>query len=281
MVQVTCPSFRRARVVGVGRRLVGAMSLDETLFMGADRWRIQCWSTQLVDACNGQCSRSSRAVTPRLQPPGSTIRTLLVGGIRWAVTDLLGPCRAIFDTVLPGAEPVAGRWRVGKLADVNCLRGGAQNAALVPRGRMAAPVYRRRRLVLAAGDRLGPRGTSKLTKLLRTVTPTARSSTPGTPMRLSASSTTSQVRTPSCRARQRPPGRRLPARGRSLGCTFTRRRTQIVNGTGPRLRRPSGGHQQPGQARGAFGSDRFRTTESGRFSTQADPTGPPRHHHTR
>ncbi len=144
---------------------VRALSLDETLFKREGRWRTQRWSTQLVDARTGQLlevveGRDSAAPAAWLadQDPAWLAK------IRWAVMDLSGPYRAAFDTMLPDAEQVADPFHVVQVANrrLDECRRRVQNEILGHRGRKADPLYRCRRLLLAAEERLDPRGNQAL-----------------------------------------------------------------------------------------------------------------------
>ena len=149
---------------------VRALSLDETLFKREGRWRRQRWSTQLVDARTGQLLEvveGRDAAAPAGWLAGQDPDWL--GGIRWAVMDLSGPYRATFDTMLPDAEQVADPFHVVKHANAKLdeCRRRVQNETLGHRGRKHDPLYRCRRLLLAAEERLDPKGSTKLTGLLR------------------------------------------------------------------------------------------------------------------
>jgi transposase len=150
--------------------VVRALSLDETLFMREGRWRTQRWSTQIVDARSGQLLEvvEGRDAAPpaawlAAQPPEWLAR------IAWAVMDLSGPYRVTFDTVLPHAAQVADPFHVVKHANsrLDECRRRVQNETLGHRGRKDDPLYRCRRLLLAAEERLDHRGSDKLTGLLR------------------------------------------------------------------------------------------------------------------
>jgi len=72
-------------------------------------WRIQRWSTQLVDARYGQLldvveGRDAAAPAAWLAERGPA----WLARIQWGVLDLSGPYRAMFDTMLPDAEPAMG-----------------------------------------------------------------------------------------------------------------------------------------------------------------------------
>jgi transposase len=150
--------------------IVRALSVDETLFWREGPWRIQRWSTQLVDARHGQLldiveGRDAAAPAAWLaaRDPEWLAR------IQWGVLDLSGPYRAMFDTMLPDAEQVADPFHVVKVANTRLdeCRRRIQNETLGHRGRKTDPLYRCRRLLLAAQERLDERGDTKLTGLLR------------------------------------------------------------------------------------------------------------------
>lgn len=150
--------------------IVRALSLDETLFKREGRWRTQRWSTQLVDARTGQLlnvvqGRDSSAPAAWLADRDPE----WLGRIRWAVMDLSGPYRATFDTMIPDAEIVADPFHVIKHANskLDECRRRVQNETLGHRGRKNDPLYRCRRLLLKAHERLDGRGDIKLQGLLR------------------------------------------------------------------------------------------------------------------
>jgi transposase len=149
---------------------VRALSLDETLFMREGPWRTQRWSTQLVDARTGQlldvvAGRDSTAPAAWLAARDPE----WLAQIQWAVMDLSGPYRVTFDTMLPDATQVADPFHVVKHAGTKLdeCRRRVQNETLGHRGRKADPLYRCRRLLLAAHERLDHRGDTKLQGLLR------------------------------------------------------------------------------------------------------------------
>ena len=150
--------------------VVHALSLDETLFVRRGRWRTQCWSTQLVDARSGQLldvveGRDSAAPAAWIAGRDPAWRAR----VQWGVLDLSGPYRAVFDTILPDAGQVADPFHVVKHANhkLDECRRRVQNETLGHRGRKKDPLYRCRRLLLAAEERLDPKGNTKLSGLLR------------------------------------------------------------------------------------------------------------------
>jgi len=149
---------------------VRALSLDETLFMREGPWRTQRWSTQLVDARTGQLLdivEGRDATAPAVWLDARDPQWL--AGIRWAVMDMSGPYKAVFDTMLPDAEQVIDPFHVVKHANskLDECRRRVQNETLGHRGHKHDPLYRCRKLLLKAEERLDPAGGVKLTGLLR------------------------------------------------------------------------------------------------------------------
>jgi len=88
--------------------------------------------------------------------------------IRWATLDLSGPWRLAFDTMLPAATQVADPFHLVKLANskLDECRRRVQNETLGHRGHRDDPLYRSRRLLTKADERLDDRGRTKLLGLL-------------------------------------------------------------------------------------------------------------------
>jgi len=82
--------------------------------------------------------------------------------------DLSGPWRLAFDTMLPAATQIADPFHVVKLANqrLDEVRRRVQNATLGHRGRKTYPLYRSRRLLTMADERLSADGRKKLMGLL-------------------------------------------------------------------------------------------------------------------
>ena len=97
-----------------------ALGLDETLFARVGRFRIQTWSTQIVDARRGQLLD----VVPGRSAP-EPCRWLAarpqawLDRIEWATLDLSASYRTVFDTMLPDAVQVADPFHVVKLANTS------------------------------------------------------------------------------------------------------------------------------------------------------------------
>jgi transposase len=90
-------------------------------------------------------------------------------GVAYATLDLSGAYKAVFDTCLPDATLVADKFHVIKLANdrLDETRRRVQNETLGHRGRKHDPLYRARRLLTMAEERLGEGGDEKLKGLLR------------------------------------------------------------------------------------------------------------------
>jgi transposase len=88
--------------------------------------------------------------------------------ICWAVLDLSGPWRLAFDSMLPDADPLADPFHLVKLANqrLDEVRRRVQNETLGHRGHTDDPLYRSRRLLTRADERLDEKGRSKLLGLL-------------------------------------------------------------------------------------------------------------------
>lgn len=148
---------------------VQALGLDEVLFVRFGPYRRQEFSTQIVDVGNGQLldvvpGRSGKAPSAWLANQDQAWRD----SVRWATLDLSAPYRAVFDTMLPHAVQVADPFHVVKLANTKLdeCRRRVQTQTLGHRGRKTDPLYRCRRLLTKADERLGDHGTTKLLGLL-------------------------------------------------------------------------------------------------------------------
>jgi len=148
---------------------VTALGLDEVLYARIGRWRRQVWSTSIVDVGRGQLldvveGRSAATACEWLAGRPQA----WLDEIRWAALDLSGPWRLTFDTMLPAAHQVADPFHVVKLANsrVDEVRRRVQNDTLGHRGRKNDPLYRCRRLLTKADERLDDHGRTKLLGLL-------------------------------------------------------------------------------------------------------------------
>jgi transposase len=146
-----------------------ALGLDETLFVRDGPRRLQRWSTSIVDVGAGRLldvvpGRSSVEPCRWLAQRSDAWRDR----IEWATLDLSGPYRAAFDTMLPDAVQVADPFHVVRLANskLDECRRRVQNDTLGHRGRKDDPLYRCRRLLTRADERLDDTGRTRLLGLL-------------------------------------------------------------------------------------------------------------------
>jgi transposase len=146
-----------------------ALGLDETLFVREGPRRRQRWSTSIVDVQAGRLldvvpGRDSVEPCRWLAARSAQWRA----NIAWATLDLSGPYRAVFDTMLPDATQIADPFHVVKLANqkLDECRRRVQNETLGHRGRKDDPLYRARRLLTRADERLDIGGRSRLLGLL-------------------------------------------------------------------------------------------------------------------
>ena len=142
-----------------------ALGLDEHLFARRGRFRRKAWATSIVDISRGQLldivpGKTAKAPTKWLlaRPRGWRY------AIRWAALDLSGPYRATFNTALPQAKQVADPFHVVKLANkaLDDVRRRVQNETLGHRGRKDDPLYRARKLLLSASERITDNGQVRL-----------------------------------------------------------------------------------------------------------------------
>lgn len=148
---------------------VTAVGMDETLFCRVGVWRRQSWSTSIVDVTRGVLldvvpGRGGTEPAAWLAAQGDQWRSQ----IKWATLDLSSPYRKVFDTMLPDATQIADPFHVVKLANskLDECRRRVQNETLGHRGRKSDPLYRIRRLLTKADERLDDQGRTKLLGLL-------------------------------------------------------------------------------------------------------------------
>ena len=148
---------------------VGVLGLDETLFGRNGPWRTRQWCTSIVDVAEGQLLD----LVPGRDAAGP-IRWLLRQpeawrqSIDWGVLDLSGAYRRAFDVALPHAGQVANPFHVIRLANnsIDEVRRRVQNDTVGHRDRKDDPLYRARRLLISAHERLSEGGDAKLRGLL-------------------------------------------------------------------------------------------------------------------
>jgi len=152
---------------------VCALGLDETLFFKEGPWQTQRWATSIVDVSAPGGARLLDVVPGRtaagpsvwLQARPAEWRQ----AIRFGVLDLSGPYRKTFADVLPHVTQVVDPFHLVKLANskLDECRRRVQNETLGHRGRKDDPLYRARRLLTKAHERLDQRGDQRLVGLLR------------------------------------------------------------------------------------------------------------------
>jgi transposase len=127
------------------------------------------WCTSIVDVAGGQLldvveGRSASGPNGWLENRDPDWRA----AIEWGVLDLSGPYRKTFDDILPNATQVADPFHLVKLANAQLdeCRRRVQNETLGHRGRTDDPLYRARRLLTKAHERLDERGEQRLLGLL-------------------------------------------------------------------------------------------------------------------
>lgn len=170
-VNDTVIAYGTALVEDPGRfGVVEALGLDEVLFARVGPWRRQEFSTQIVDVGLGQLldivpGRSGAEPTAWLKAKGQEWRDQ----VRYATLDLSSPYRKVFTDTLPDAVQVADPFHVVKLANAKLdeCRRRVQNETMGHRGHKADPLYRCRRLLTKAEERLSEGGKEKLMGLLR------------------------------------------------------------------------------------------------------------------
>jgi transposase len=146
-----------------------ALGLDETLFVRLGEFGRQYFSTSIVDVRAGKLldvveGRSGVKPCEWLAARDDQWRA----NIEYATLDLSGPYRAVFDTMLPDAVQVADPFHVVKLANhkLDECRRRVQNDTMGHRGRKDDPLYRCRRLLTKADERLDEKGRTRLLGLL-------------------------------------------------------------------------------------------------------------------
>lgn len=149
---------------------VAALGLDEVLFVREGPYRRQAFSTSIVDVGCGQLldivpgRSAARPIAWLLRQGGEWL-----DGVEVATLDLSGTYRSVFEETVPRAVKVADPFHVVRLANekLDECRRRVQNETLGHRGRKFDPLYRCRRLLTKADERLDEKGRTKLLGLLR------------------------------------------------------------------------------------------------------------------
>lgn len=148
---------------------VGALGLDEVLFVRVGAFRTPTFSTQLVDVEAGQLLdvvEGRKAEEPKawLENRGEA----WLSAVRYATLDLSATYKSVFDATVPHAVQVADPFHVVKHAtfQLDQCRRRVQQELIGHRGRKGDPLFRARRLLAKAHERLDDRGNEKLMGLL-------------------------------------------------------------------------------------------------------------------
>lgn len=154
----------RGRIDGVT-----ALGMDEILVVRRGRYRRKQWATTAVDARTGRLldvfpGRTAGAATEWLRARSAQWQRT----VRWTVMDLSGPYRKAFGDALPHARQVADPFHVVRLANsaLDEVRRRVQNDTLGGRGTKHDPLYRIRKLLIMAKERVAEAGQHKLRGLL-------------------------------------------------------------------------------------------------------------------
>ncbi|MTV25153.1 ISL3 family transposase [Nitriliruptoraceae bacterium ZYF776] len=154
-------------VIGYGLALVDdpdrigpvtVLGLDETAFVRIGPYRHRLWSTQMVgdgqllDVVQGR--DAAPACNWLAQRPADWRAS-----IGWVTLDLSGSYRSVANTMLPHATQVADPFHVVRVANerLDEVRRRVQNETLGHRGHKSDPLYRTRRLLVMADERLDER----------------------------------------------------------------------------------------------------------------------------
>ena len=145
------------------------LGLDETAFLRhAPYYRTQ-FTTSIVDVGNGQLldvvpGRKAEGPTTWLKAKGEE----WLANVSACALDLSGPNRKVFTDTVPQATMVADPFHVVKVANTKLdeCRRRVQNETLGHRGHKDDPLYRIRRLLTKANERLDDKGQEKMRGLL-------------------------------------------------------------------------------------------------------------------
>ncbi len=147
---------------------VAVLGLDETSFVRHGPYKQRVWSTSIVgdgrllDVVAGRDALpAARWLVAR--PDG------WVAQIGWVTLDLSGAYRSVADTMLPDAVQVADPFHVVRVANdrLDDTRRRVQNETLGHRGRKHDPLYRIRKLLVLADERLDDDTRARRQGLLR------------------------------------------------------------------------------------------------------------------
>ena len=148
---------------------VEAIGMDETLFNRTGPYRKQEWATTFADVAGNRLIDIAPGRDPASAAGWLARRPQAwLDGIRVGTLDMAATYRRVYRQVLPDAVLVVDPFHLVRLANksMDRVRRSVQNAALGHRGRAGDPLYRARRLLARAAERLDERGGQKLRGLL-------------------------------------------------------------------------------------------------------------------
>lgn len=153
-----------------------AIGLDETSFVRTGRYRHTSFVTTVADVENHQIieilpSRNYTDVAAWIDSqPAAWKERICFGAL-----DLSATYAAVYSVVLPRAVQVADPFHVVKLANgcLDAIRRRVQSEQLGHRGRKDDPLYRVRKLLLMAEERLDEKASARLSSLLELGDPNA------------------------------------------------------------------------------------------------------------
>lgn len=146
-----------------------SLGLDESLFHRQGQFRKQIWTTSIVDSKEGYLLD---------MVPGRTAKESITwiekrpkswkDAIRFGAMDLSGPYSKVFDEALPHIRKVADPFHLVKLANTKLdqCRRRVQNQVFGSRGLAKDPLYRCRKLLQMATERLDDTAQNKMRGLL-------------------------------------------------------------------------------------------------------------------
>lgn len=149
---------------------VEALGLDEVAFAKLGERRRTHFATTIADTRRGQLldvvpGRGGAEPTAWIEGRSEQWRA----GVRWATLDLSAAFRLVFTSTLPQATLVADPFHVVKHANTKLdeCRRRVQNETLGHRGRKRDPLFRSRRLLTMAKQRLSEDAEAKMVGLLK------------------------------------------------------------------------------------------------------------------
>ena len=149
---------------------VDALGLDEILFYREGMYHKQNWATTIVDVRSPALldvvpGRGGEHPKAWIMDQGQQWRD----GVTWGTLDLSGGYRSVFRTVLPKTTLVADLFHVIKLGNkrLDECRRQVQTEIFGSRGRAGDPLYRIRRLLTMANERMTGDSREKLVGLLQ------------------------------------------------------------------------------------------------------------------